>query len=315
MTYEEWLNTPGLDRCYLVEVQYRLGSETAMFYRSTHPFRTGATDTPSYTPYPETIADMGEFDRDMTEVYIGRSLSQSSDIDFVIDDELRDVALNGFVGGLNVTILQGSPDWDYSQFVAVVKNAVAEDLTISSPDIVTLSFSDRASVFDTPIQPDLIASGPNQGKPEPLCFGRCFNVSPVLIDETSNLWQVHESDIEAVTVVRENGNAITDFIDNSDGTFTINRSVTGVITCDVDGAKPSGTWLQTGEEFIDYILAKHGFDAAVDVDVLPTYLLGLYIDSETNIDDVFDEIVSCFVASWRFDRQNQFRLALKQVAS
>lgn len=315
MTFEQWLNTPGQNRCYLVEAKYRLAGEEKNLYRATHPYRTGAADVPAYQPFVDGITDMGEFERDMTEVFTGQSRSQIGSIDMAMDDETRHLAQAAHFGGGSVTIKIGAPDWAYTDFVTVVKDAVGNSLDISSSDVVTLSFKDRASVFAMPVQPNLIQSGPSIGKPKPICLGRCFNVSPVLIDQVANTWMVHDGAIEGITALRENGNAITVYTDHLDGTFTINRSVTGRITADVEGAKPAATWLQTGEQFIDYILQRHAFASAVDVGVFPSYLLGLYIDSEMNIDAVFDKIVSCFVGSWQFDRQNNFRLRLKQVAA
>lgn len=313
MTFEQWIKTPGVERCYLVEAQYRLAGTLQMLYRSTHPFRTGPTDTPAWTPYPNTIFNMGEFERVMSEVFTGRSRSQLGNIELFLDDEVLELSENASFGGLPVTIKIGAPDWQYSQFVAIITNAIGDDLKAVSYDKALLSFKDRAAIFDVPIQTNLIATGPNAGKPKPKCFGRCYNVSPVLLDAVTNTWMVHDGAIEGITVLKENGNPITDFTDYFDGTFIINRAVTGRITCDVDGAKPAGTWLQTGEAFIAHILDDMGLAAPIDSDVFPTYLLGLYISDERLVSDVLDEIVSNYVGSWMFDRLNQFRLRLYGV--
>jgi hypothetical protein len=313
MNFSEWLKKPGVERCYLIEAQYRLAGTLKMLYRSTHPFRTGPTDTPAWTPYPAGILRMAEFEREMSEVFTGSSRSQQGSIDLFLDDEVFELSHNASFGGLPVTIKIGAPDWEYSDFIGIVTNAIADDLKAVSENKAQLSFKDRAAIFDVPIQSNFIAAGPNVGKPKPLCFGRCYNVSPVLLDAATNKWLVHDGDIEGVTVLRESGNPIVDFTDHLDGTFTINRSVTGRITADVDGAKPSGVWLQTGEDFIDYILANMGLAAPVDTGVYPTYLLGLYIAAERNVSDVLDEITATFVGSWMFDRLNQFRLRLYQV--
>jgi hypothetical protein len=312
---DAWLRLPNQHRIYLVEANYRLDGAVKTLYRATYPFRTGAADIPAYQPYPDSILSTGEFERDMTEVYIGLSRSMAGSIEFAIDEETRHLAQNAHFLGGDVTIKMGAPDWIYSDFVTAVKSAIGESLEIVN-DVAVLSFKDRSSAFKKDVQTNLIASGPNVGKPIPICLGRCFNVSPVLINSVENRWKVHEGTISALTTVRENGNTITNITpDLANGEFVINNSVSGRITCDVDGAVDNAVWLQTGEEFITYLLAKHGFVAPFDANVLPTYLLELYISTHRQLTDVFDEIVSNYVASWQYDRQNRFRLRMKQVAA
>jgi hypothetical protein len=311
----EWLRRPNQHRIYLVKASYRLDGEVKTLYRATFPFRTGANDTPAYQPYPDSIISTGEFERDMTEVYIGLSRSTSGNIEFAIDEETRHLSQNAHFLGGDVTIKMGGHNWLYSDFVTVVKSAVGESLEIVN-DVAVLAFKDRSSAFKKDVQASLIVNGPNAGKPVPICLGRCFNVSPVLINAVENRWKVHEGAISALPAVRENGNTITNITpDLANGEFVINNSVSGRVTCDVDGAVNNGVWMQTGEEFITYLLAKHGFAAPYDVNVLPAYLLGLYISNHRQLTDVFDEIVSNFVASWQFDRQNRFRLRMKAVAA
>lgn len=87
----------------------------------------------------------------------------------------------------------------------------------SDDQVVRISLRDRTYSLDLPLQENLYtgAGGAEgtaeiEGKPKPLCFGRCRNVSPVLIDPTNLIYQIHDGVIFAVDDVFDRGAALTD---------------------------------------------------------------------------------------------------------
>lgn len=95
-------------------------------------------------------------------------------------------------------------------------------------------------------------------KPRPRCYGPCQNIEPVQIDTTFEVYQVHDGPVNAITAVYEKAMvfnaAVTDYATyaaltgatlaegtwatcNALGLFRLASKPTGVITCDVQGAK------------------------------------------------------------------------------
>lgn len=304
--FNDWIKTPGVDRCYLVEFQARVGSETITLRRSTHPYRTAPEDSPALTPYQDTITSMGSWGRELTELFTGYSTTARCTVELFIDDELAALIESADVGGLPVTVRCGDASWPLSDF-GVVITAVSDALTASSYDTAQLTLRDPSELLRRPLQSTLISVGPNAGQPVPICLGRCFNISPALIDEATRTYQVHDGAIHAVTAVRENGVAIPYTANLATGTFTLANNAKGRITADVDGAKPSSTWLQTAAQMIAYLTDRFGLSAPEGLASLPTYQLGVYIADDKTLADALDDISASLNAAWFYTRQGQLR--------
>jgi len=302
MNFAEWIKTPGMDRCYLVEFTARVDGDLMTIRRSTHPYRTAPSDTPALTPYQDTITGMGSWGRELTELFTGFSTTARCTVELFIDDEMAALIESADVGGLPVTIRCGDASWPLSQF-GVVITAVADTLNASSYDTAQLTLRDPSELLRRALQTTLISVGPSTGQPVPICLGRCFNISPVLINEATKQYQVHDGAISAITAVRENGVAIPYTANLATGTFTLANNAKGRITADVDGAKPSGTWLQTAAQLITYLTDRVGLPVPAGVNSLPTYLLGCYITGDKTLQAVLDDISASVRAAWYYTRQ------------
>jgi len=156
------------------------------------------------------------------------------------------------------------------------------------------------------------------GTPKPLCFGQVFNITPVLVDEANNVYQVHDGPIESIDAVFKNGNSTTNFTaDLSNGRFTLDTAPSGVITCDVKGAKPGGSYKQTVADIIRFIASEFaGFSDPADFDTasfddLNTdngSTVGVYVDRFTNILDVFDQLINSVGGFYGFTRTGEFNV-------
>lgn len=300
MNFAQWIKLPALDRCYLLEVSYRLAGQDYVLRRSTHPYRTHPGDTPALTPYPDTILQLPEFERDMTEVFAGFSRTGFGDLQLFLDDDIQMLIDSANVAGMSVTLRCGDMSWPLSDFGVVLAGARVEQLDAVSSDTARLSFKDAATLFDTPVPRATISTGPNAGKPVPLTYGRCFNVSPELINEATRTYQVHDGAVQAITAVRENGLAIPYTANLAAGTFTLTNNAKGRITADVDGAVVSSIWLQSAKQIIDALIGRIGI--APSTGTLPGYALGLFIGRDQTVKSALDDLVSSVGGSWAFNR-------------
>ena len=306
MSFSKWIKTPGADRCYLVEFQVRQGGELVTLRRSTHPYRTAASDIPSFTPYPDTILSVGSWGRELTELFTGFSTTARSSIEFYLDDELVALLESANVGGLPVTIRCGDAAWPLAEF-GVVITATAETLTATSFDTAQLTLRDSAELLRRQLQSTLISAGPNAGQPVPICLGRVFNISPVLINEATKTYQLHDGAIQAITAVRENGVAIPFTANLATGTFALTNNAKGRVTADVDGAKVAGTWLENAQQMITYLVGRFGIAVPNGLAALPAYQLGIYITGDKTLAAVLDDISASVGAAWYYSRTGQLQ--------
>jgi len=304
--FSEWIKTPGADRCYLVEFEVRQAGQVKTIRRATHPYRTGPLDKPAFTPYHDTVLSVGSWGRELTELFTGYSTTARTSIDFYLDDELQALLETASVGGLPVIIRCGDVRWPLAQF-GVVISATADALRATSFDTVQLTLRDTAELLRRQLQTTLINVGPNAGQPVPMCLGRCFNITPILIDAATRTYQVHDGAIHAITAVRENGVAIPYSVNLAAGTFTLTNNAKGRVTADVDGAKPAGVWLQTAAQMIIHLLGRFGIAEPSGLATLPAYQLGVYITGDKTLASVLDDISASIGAAWYYSRLGQLQ--------
>lgn len=123
-------------------------------------------------------------------------------------------------------------------------------------------------------------------KPKPWLLGRCFNVPPILIDATNSVFQFSAyGAISAVTKLYERGSdfgaSIGDYANYAAlvaaaipegrwatclaaGMVRLGAPPYGVITGDVDGDAPSGTWRRKTGEIINRVAANAGATSSVN---------------------------------------------------
>ena len=182
------------------------------------------------------------------------------------DGALDSIVKNYAVDARAVTVRFGARGAAYNEF-GVIAAALAmgwdgDDLAIR------LGLRDRAYQLDTPLQSNLYAgSGGAEGtaeiagKPKPIAYGPCRNVTAVLIDPGNKIYQVSDGPILAVDAVYERGAEITasgsDYADYAAlaasgvaagnfatslaaGMFKLGSSPSGLITADIRGDATGG---------------------------------------------------------------------------
>jgi len=303
--YLVWLQTPGELRVVLVEADCLDAGNPQKLLMSNLP----------YTPHPENVAydDVleGELSvsRRMSEVFSGRSSASRGDLE-AFNDGLLDEWLEYWFGQQPLRVFLGAPGWSRDQFRLII-----DGISVSpsaGKDSLTLSFRDKAELVDKPFP-----RGEINGVKKPLCFGDCFNVEPLLVDDAAHRYQVHDGPVESIAV-RDSGvllsGASAPVVDLATGTFELSTQPAGRITCDVQGAKPV-TWLSTVVDIVRHILevyADIGIDEINDGELVALngvapYVAGLYVNDDTTMSAALDQLMSSLGAYWFFDRLGVFR--------
>jgi len=189
---------------------------------------------------------------------------------------------------------------------------------------VTFSLRDKAKRLDVPIQNNLYqgtnsgASGfeglPTdlQGKPKPLCFGECYNVTPALCNASTLTYQVHDGAIQDVVAVYDMGVAITTFTkDLANGRFTLTAAPAGQVTCDVLGAKPAGVYADKVGDLAALVAGGYGGQtvdayAVTLLNINATGKVGIYIKEPQTIAEVLDELLGSVRGYWLINAADVF---------
>lgn len=226
--------------------------------------------------------------------------------------------------------LGGDPDdgWTFADYVPVF-TGLAEEL-MWDENAFTIVVRDPNVRMEQPIQANLYAGTGGdeggedlEGKPKPIALGRPKNVSPVLVDRTNLVYQVHDGPIVAVDAVYDKGDAYTNagdlpggipdvrswsqvtgsyITDLSKGLIRLGTSpqggAGGLVTADVQGDSDGGSLNELQGSMIRRILTERaGFSeseldlasfAALDATGRP---VSIYVSSGFTVAQVVDSIL------------------------
>lgn len=328
---------------YLVEVAAYTGSsaEVLRFCTGTG-YTTGPADTPANTFYEPRVEHPGLFRQDMFSpgATYGGSSGGYGEIVLVNTDG----GLDGFVDygfdGRPCIVKQGVAGADYSTFATVITGTV-EQAEVSWSR-VTLRLKDRSVELDVPIQstfytganvlPDGIeGTSELKDKPKPRLFGKCNNVTPVLVNTSKLIWQVSDSALQSIAGVYDNGVLLTQaagYTDQADmeanaplagqyrvwlagGCFRLGSSPAGAITADaIQGAAAANR--TAGQIIKGLVVEKLGAgqvveQSIIDLDTAAPYTVGFYTgDSSVDVSTALDAMCASVGAWWGFDNSGLF---------
>lgn len=305
MTYEQWLATPGLYRCVLVELDYIDAGIPKTAYFSSAAYVTSATDSPAHTAYDPFVIGGLDYERSLAEVFTGSTQTRTADVELVAIPATAWLAAAN-VAGQQIRVFLGDKAWPKASFKQIITGVC--DSVWPDANTLRIKFKDLAKALQQPVLTARHTTGASSGELKPLCIGRCYNISPQLIDAGNHIYMFNSVASHAVTAVRFNGDVVAPAnytLNLTDSTITFSVYPVGEITLDVDGAKIAGTWLQSATQIITYLLDRAGISA--DISGLPGYLLGIYLTDDTTISDVLDEICGSLGGYWLFDRLGQFK--------
>ena len=248
-------------------------------------------------------------------------------------------------GGRDISICLGRKCYQQDEYVEIFKGKF-QGIQFNDNEI-TFNLRDNSEKFNNlNVQEnkydgsgDLNGNIDVENKPRPLCYGLCYNVSPVLIDASRQIYQVHDGEIDSVLEVRDKGIPLTFSsnvtniltatpslggyaVDLQNGYIRLGGQPAGQITMDVQGHVGSSGWINNTVDIItDLVSTRLGqcnltypddFDTATFARVLAqhAYTIGIYIDSDRTIASILSEIMSSANGYWGFNRQGQLEIGL-----
>jgi hypothetical protein len=291
----KWLKDSGGIRCVLMEVVAKVaGVETTRFL-SSKGYVTKPADVPANTHYQPIIAGSVKFTESLP--LEGSSVNMSfGDIEIDNLTGERDEWLDDIWANRAANVYIGDVRWPRSDF-RLIFSGVVVGIDSKNAGRLNLKLGDKLQRLNTVVsEVKLLGSTPNKDNLIPLCFGECHNVSPLLVDATVNEYQVHNGPIESIIEVRDNGVPVlfTPFL--STGKFRLTSQPVGVVTCSVQGDKPSAYandiastikrlvigFGQLEKRFIVGDIDSTSFDAFALANPQP---IGLYIRDRANVLD------------------------------
>jgi hypothetical protein len=241
--FRSWLRSSNSAKCILVEVLANTGTQEKTLYLSNYTYITKNSDVPSNIAYLPILK---------SDLSFSESISLTSDpsisfgdISFDNTNGELDPWVNYVWSGRVVKIFIGGPEFNRSDFILVFKGIVSD---IAVKDNRTLSLQIRstldrlnAPIYDVVLGPYGTKGPLNQNKESlrPLCFGEVHNISPLLVDDVTLTYMVHDGPIERIIEVRDNGVPVPYTANLSNGTFTLTFPSSGTITCSVQGDRYS----------------------------------------------------------------------------
>lgn len=333
-TLQELVSNPYAAKSYIVILKpydFDTAGEITI-YLSDRGYVSEPTESPANTYFDPRVMEALNFQRSMFGE--GRLGGQSTPSFGQIVLANADGGLDDFAGyawdNREVEVKVGEKGGNLSQHFTIFKG---QSKSVEFDDLeVRVILRDGQDRFARTFPPNSYAgTGGNegsaimQGLPKPICLGEVYNVEPVLVDEANDVYQVHDGQIEAIDTVYENGKSIAGFTaDLSNGRFTLSTAPTGIITADVRGAKPSGSYKQTAGELIRFVATQYAdFSDPADIDTdsfaaldtansAPT---GVYVKDRTDILSVLDEIANSVGAFYGFDRSGKLNVGRVELAT
>lgn len=275
-----------------------------------------------------------------------RTAVTTGEIQLANPDGALDFIASGYsVSGRGVRVYVGPSDGAFEDFRLIAD--VLGDRLESDLNIARLQVQPTSALLDIPLQPSRYsgaggAGGDSDlaGRPLPVCFGSCFNVSPILINRDEWIFQVHDGPIEAIPVVRERGlpfDAAGDVatyaalrgVVVAGGTYVTCKArgmvklglglagPAGPITADVRGDKSLGLYAaSTGEILLRIATMRGRLDPRLlkiaSFQNLDTALVGYYADgsAELRCDDVFNDLMRAHNGWYGQQRDRLLRAAI-----
>lgn len=307
-----WLDDSTALRIILVEVDVNIsGSETTLYLSSS------IFDDP-INRYDSIVN--GESITIEERIDIGsNSLFSFGDIELLnmggeIDGWIDYIWVNRRIG-----VYLGDSSWDRADFITIF-DGVVEDIGFKDGNTIGIKLRNKLERLNYPIyETRLGGTTVNSQEIVPLCFGECFNVSPLLIDPATLRYKVHSGPIEDIIEVRDNGVpvSITKYL--SVGEFTLSQQPFGKVTASVQGDKPSGVWNTTVSKIIQRIVTSFGGPSKfVSGDLDTTQLnsfnasntqpVGIYTQDRENTLTICEQIADSIGAQMIMTRSGQLQL-------
>lgn len=311
LTYWSNLIDRGILTKRQVEQNFLTGEgSTTTFYLSNGAYTSYSTDSPANKSYTPIVVGGVSFTENLS---LDGSISLSyGDIELDNTDGVLDSYLSAYIwANKSISVYLGDPSWAKSDFKLLFRGVIRD---IASRDRKTLNLiiGDKFQTLNGSVSEETVLITSKNNVPElvPLTFGECFNVTPLLINSSTLTYQVHNSAVEDIIEVRDNGVPVEFTKDLANGKFTLTRAPFGQITCSVQGHKPGGVYTNKIGETIKAILTGYGpvsarlqssdidttnftnFDNSFTVGGVYNRAIGLYLKDKDNVLSVCNQLAT-----------------------
>jgi hypothetical protein len=325
----------GEDRIYLVEAMPYdpdLGAVVTLRF-ADRAFITKPSDDPANTPYPAAVETALEFERSIfagADIG-GRSSRGVGDVVLLNGDGALDGILDHAFDGREVTVRVGAPGAVLTDFSEILRGT-AQGISWT-PTEIRIQFRDKAALLDVPVQPALYAGTGGleggddvKGRPKVRCYGVADNVTAVLLDAATRLYQVNDGPVSAIRAVYDKGSALTEVaaapgvgeytVSLAAGTFTLGGDPVGTVTADVDGDATGGTFVSSAAAIAKRVarvaladgeIDEGSFNVAANTSPAP---VGLTITDGRSVAEMLSELALTIGGYWGFSRVGQLELTV-----
>lgn len=183
---KEWLKRPDHIRRILVEISNVTavnGSTVGALYFSNGAYSTTSADTPSNTIYTPKVTGGVSFTESFST---GAELSVSyGDIELDNTDGSLDYLFNYIFTNRSITIYLGDPSWPKSDFKKLFVGTIV-DVLARDRSTVNIVIADKLQKLNTSLSEAVIVQPTKNNQEEllPVCYGECFNVTPLIYQTT-----------------------------------------------------------------------------------------------------------------------------------
>lgn len=293
-----WLKSPERAACVLVEAVANVGGVETTFYLSNSGYTTRAADTPANQHYSGVINGGAAITEKLA--LNGQPSMAFGDIEIDNTDGSLDAWLGYVWHNRQTRMYVGDMRWDgigsaYTRAdFRLVFDGIADDLTSTRRDTLNLSVRDKLQRLNSAVTATTLGGATsNADKLLPLTFGEVCNVSPLLVDPATLKYQVHQSAIERIIEVRDNGVPVSSTNTLSAGTFVLTATPAGTVTVSVQGDKPGGVYSNTISKIVQRLATGYGANPFVSGDLDATNLaafdsanpqpVGIWLDARENV--------------------------------
>lgn len=311
--FTAWLKDSTAIRCILVEAVSNVSGSDVTNYLSTKNY----TDEVAPRIY-DSIVSAGSIQL-IERMSIDSSPSMSfGDVEIYNQDGRYDSWLNDIWVNKAITILVGDVRWARADFVTIFSGTI-EDIDSRSAQTLNIKVRDKLQRLNTPMTETVLGGSTiNKNELVPLCFGECFNVTPLLSDPATLEFKVHSSAIESIIEVRDNGVPVAATKTVAQGKFTLAAQPFGQVTASVQGDKPS-SWNTTVSKIVQRIVTAYGGDNKLTSGDLDTVQLaafdtanpqpvGVYMQDRDNTLSVCNSIATSVGAQLVMSRLGELQL-------
>ena len=311
--FTAWLSDPTAIRCVLVEAVASVSGSNVTRYLSTKNY----ADTVAGRIYDPIVN--AESVQLIERMSLDSSPSMSFgdielyNVDGALDSWLTDIWVNK-----SITVLIGDVRWLRSDFTTIFSGTI-DDIDSRSAQTLNIKVRDKLQQINTPLtETTLGGTTTNKNELIPLCFGECFNVTPLLTNPATLEYQVHGGAQELTIEVRDNGVPVAATKTPSTGKFTLSAQSFGQVTASVQGDKPSA-WNKTVSSIIQRIVTTYGGPnkfTSGDLDTVQlaafdaanTQPVGIYLKDRENTLSVCNQIAASVGAQLVMSRLGKLQL-------